>query len=146
MDSIRVSKVRLTAKYIQYFSDKFVQVERVTCTKSGSTLTGTIHLTAHHLIFQYDEDKESELWVRYYSAVIDCVLTISQVPYPLISLVTRLPQTIQGQCPLSFNSRTFETFTVSFARESDATDVFDSVKELTVASASNLLLSTWLPC
>ncbi|PBK78460.1 phosphatases II [Armillaria solidipes] len=102
MDSIRVSKV-----------------ERVTCTKSGSTLTGTIHLTAHHLIFQYDEDKESELWV----------------PYPLISLVTRLPQTIQGQCPLTFNSRTFETFTVSFARESDATDVFDSVKELTVATS-----------
>ncbi|KAK0463836.1 protein phosphatase [Desarmillaria tabescens] len=102
MDSIRVSKV-----------------EHVACTKSGSTLTGTIHLTAHHLIFQYDEDKEKELWV----------------PYPLISLVTCLPQTIQGQCPLTFNSRTFETFTVSFMRESDAIDVFESVKELTVATS-----------
>ncbi|KAG7448061.1 phosphatases II [Guyanagaster necrorhizus] len=88
MDSIRVSKV-----------------EHVSCTKSGSTVTGTIHLTAHHLIFQYDEGKEKELW------------------------------TIQGQSPLTFNSRTFETFTVSFPRDSDSTDVFESVKELTVTTS-----------
>jgi hypothetical protein len=59
---------------------------------------------------------------------------LSQVPYPLISLVTRLPQTLQGQCPLSFHSRTFETFSLAFNKESEASDVFDSVKELTVAS------------
>ncbi|KAE9394118.1 phosphatases II, partial [Gymnopus androsaceus JB14] len=92
-------------------------VEHVLCTKNGSTLAGTIHLTAHHLIFRYDDGKEKEMWV----------------PYPLISLVTRLPQTLQGQCPVTFHCRTFETFSLEFSVESDAIDVFDSVKELTVA-------------
>ncbi|KAJ7047064.1 protein-tyrosine phosphatase-like protein [Mycena alexandri] len=102
MDAIRVSKV-----------------EKVACTKNASTLLGTIHLTAHHLIFRYDDVNEKEMWV----------------PYPLISLVTRLPQTHQGQCPLNFHSRTFETFSLAFNKESDASDVFDSVKELTVATS-----------
>jgi len=57
-----------------------------------------------------------------------------QVPYPLISLVTRLPQTLQGQSPVTVSCRTFETFTISFRKDSDAFDVFESVKELTVAS------------
>ncbi|KAF8920997.1 protein-tyrosine phosphatase-like protein [Mucidula mucida] len=102
MDSIRVSKV-----------------ENVTCTKGISSLTGTVHLTAHHLIFQYDDEKEKELWV----------------PYPLISLVTRLPQTHQGQSPLTLHSRTFETFSLVFSKDSDASDVFESVKELTVTTS-----------
>lgn len=62
------------------------------------------------------------------------------MPYPLISLVTRLPQTLQGQCPVTFSCRTFETFTISFVKDSDAFDVFESVKELTVASASIIVL------
>ncbi|KAJ7905782.1 protein-tyrosine phosphatase-like protein [Mycena olivaceomarginata] len=102
MDAIRVSKV-----------------ENVSCTKNATTLVGTIHLTAHHLIFRYDDEAEKEMWV----------------PYPLISLVTRLPQTLQGQCPLTFHSRTFETFSLAFGRETEAADVFDSVKELTVATS-----------
>ncbi|KAJ6525690.1 protein-tyrosine phosphatase-like protein [Mycena capillaripes] len=102
MDAIRVSKV-----------------EKVSCTKNATTLLGTIHLTAHHLIFRYDDAKEKEMWV----------------PYPLISLVTRLPQTLQGQCPLTFHSRTFETFSLAFTKEAEASDVFDSVKELTVATS-----------
>ncbi|KAF7322631.1 Protein phosphatase [Mycena chlorophos] len=95
------------------------KVAQVACTRNGSTLVGTIHLTAHHLIFRYDDDKEKELWV----------------PYPLISLVTRLPQTHQGKTPLTFNTRTFETFSLAFGRDSDAADVFDSVKDLTVATS-----------
>ncbi|KAF8211986.1 protein-tyrosine phosphatase-like protein [Mycena galopus ATCC 62051] len=102
MDAIRVSKV-----------------EDVSCTKNATTLVGTIHLTAHHLIFRYDDASEKEMWV----------------PYPLISLVTRLPQTLQGQCPLTFHSRTFETFSLAFSKETEAADVFDSVKELTVATS-----------
>ncbi|KAJ4487715.1 protein-tyrosine phosphatase-like protein [Lentinula aciculospora] len=61
------------------------------------------------------------------------------VPYPLISLVTRLPQTLQGQCPVTFHCRTFETFSLEFSAESDAADVFDSVKELTVAPSVHQL-------
>lgn len=58
-----------------------------------------------------------------------------QVPYPLISLVTRLPQTLNGKCPLTIRTRTFEYISLAFDKEPDAVDVFDSVKELTVASA-----------
>ncbi|KAG6868687.1 hypothetical protein C0993_011917 [Termitomyces sp. T159_Od127] len=54
-------------------------------------------------------------------------------PYPIISLVSCLPQTLQGQYPVTFHTRTFETFSLSFSRDKDATDVFESVKELTVA-------------
>ncbi|KAJ3564809.1 hypothetical protein NP233_g8047 [Leucocoprinus birnbaumii] len=104
MDSIRVPKVRNL-------------VEQVAITKGGVTSTGTVHLTAHHLIFDYEDKKLEETWV----------------PYPLISLVQRLPQALNGQSPLSFSTRTFEAFTLLFLRDSDATDVFESVKELTVA-------------
>ena len=58
-----------------------------------------------------------------------------QVPYPLIALVTRLPQTLSGQCPINFRCRTFESFSLFFDREDEALDVFESVKELTVARA-----------
>ncbi|GJE96888.1 myotubularin family protein [Phanerochaete sordida] len=102
MDAIRVAKVG-----------------EVLCSKSGSTQSGTVHLTAHHLIFAYDEAGKEEMWV----------------PYPLIALVTRMPQTIQGRCPLTFRTRTFETFTLSFKHDRDAMDVFDSVKDLTVATS-----------
>ncbi|KAG8904253.1 hypothetical protein FRB99_002037 [Tulasnella sp. 403] len=56
------------------------------------------------------------------------------VPYPVVSLVTRQPQTLHGFAPLSFRTRTFETFTLTFARDADAVDVFESIKELTVIS------------
>ncbi|KAH9930636.1 protein-tyrosine phosphatase-like protein [Fomitopsis serialis] len=102
MDSIRVTKV-----------------EGVFCTKTGSTASGTVHLTAHHLIFHYDDTGKEEMWI----------------PYPLISLVTRLPLNLQGQCPLMIRTRTFETTTLLFALEDSAIDVFDTVKELTVATS-----------
>ncbi|KAG6861532.1 hypothetical protein C0995_015265 [Termitomyces sp. Mi166 len=99
------------------------KVERVVCTKSGATKLGTVHLIAHHLIFRYDEETEKEMWV----------------PYPIISLVSRLPQTLQGQYPVTFHTRTFETFSLSFSKDKDATDVFESVKELTVATSVSQL-------
>ncbi|KXN80992.1 Phosphoinositide 3-phosphatase, partial [Leucoagaricus sp. SymC.cos] len=93
------------------------QVEQVGITKGGLASIGTVHLTAHHLIFHCEDKNIEETWV----------------PYPLISTVHRLPQTLKGQSPLSFSTRTFEVFTLSFTKESDAVDVFESVKELTVA-------------
>ncbi|KAG2365707.1 phosphatases II [Suillus spraguei] len=106
MDSIRVTKV-----------------EKVLCGKSGGAHYGSLHLTAHHLIFRYEESEKEELWV----------------PYPLISLVLKLPQTLHGQSPLTFHTRMFETFSLSFEKERDAIDVFESVKELTVCTSVNQL-------
>ena len=56
------------------------------------------------------------------------------MPYPLISLVNRLPQDLQGQSQLNFHTRTFETFSLTFKKDYEASEVFESVKELTVAS------------
>jgi len=39
------------------------QVEGVLCGKGGSTSSGTVHLTAHHLIFHYDDTSKEEMWV-----------------------------------------------------------------------------------
>lgn len=47
--------------------------------------------------------------------------------------------TLQGQCPLTIHTRTFETIFMTFVTEQDAVDVFESVKELTVASKCNTL-------
>ncbi|KIJ69078.1 hypothetical protein HYDPIDRAFT_36171 [Hydnomerulius pinastri MD-312] len=106
MDAIRVSKV-----------------EKVLCGKSGSAQYGSLHLTAHHLIFRYDDAEKEEMWV----------------PYPLISLVMQLPHTLQGQSPITFHTRNFETFSLSFGSDRDAVDVFESVKELTVCTSVNQL-------
>lgn len=56
------------------------------------------------------------------------------MPYPLISLVNRLPQDLQGQSQLNFHTRTFETFSLTFRKDHEASEVFESVKGLTVAS------------
>ncbi|KIJ10493.1 hypothetical protein PAXINDRAFT_177455 [Paxillus involutus ATCC 200175] len=106
MDAIRVSKV-----------------EKVLCGKSGSAQYGSVHLTAHHLIFRYEDTEREEMWV----------------PYPLISLVMQLPHTLRGQSPITFHTRTFETFSLSFGSDRDAIDVFESVKELTVCTSVNQL-------
>ncbi|KAK7693839.1 hypothetical protein QCA50_003411 [Cerrena zonata] len=106
MDAIRVPKVT-----------------DVSCSKSGSTSYGTLHLTTHHMIFVYDDTSKEEMWV----------------PYPLISLVTRLPQTLSGLYPLTTRTRTFETFSLSFKVLQESIDVFESVKELTVVTSISQL-------
>jgi myotubularin-related protein 6/7/8 len=40
-----------------------MQVDNVVCTKQAVSSLGTLHLTAHHLIFRYDNDNEEEMWV-----------------------------------------------------------------------------------
>lgn len=63
MDAIRVSKVGYEVPQVNSGPDSpHSQVENVTCTKSGTTLLGTIHLTAHHIIFRYDGGAEKEMW------------------------------------------------------------------------------------
>ncbi|KAG8743891.1 hypothetical protein FRC10_011181 [Ceratobasidium sp. 414] len=92
-------------------------VDNVTLAKGGNQQTGTLHLTAHHIIFH--ETDEQETWI----------------PYPLISLVTRLPQTLVGLSPISVRCRNFENFSLYFEKDQDALDVFDSVRESTVATS-----------
>jgi hypothetical protein len=39
------------------------QVERVVCSKLNRSNICTLHLTAHHLIFRYEDDELDEMWV-----------------------------------------------------------------------------------
>lgn len=66
-------------------------------------------------------------------------VSANQMPYPLICQVNRLPQCLQGQSQLNFHTRTFESFSLTFQRDSEANAVFDSVKELTVAREFHLV-------
>ncbi|KIM30967.1 hypothetical protein M408DRAFT_327880 [Serendipita vermifera MAFF 305830] len=101
--------------------------------------TGTLHLTAHHLIYTYDgpgniatdgERKPDEMWI----------------PYPLINQLARPPQTLQGLCPLAFRTRTFEAFVLYFVKDIESLEVFDTVKELTViASVTHLYAFFYTP-
>lgn len=72
-----------------------------------------------------------------YPVPFELIHRAGQVPYPLISLVTRLPQTLAGKNPLAIRMRTFENIVLSFEKDTEASDVFESVKELTVASESS---------
>jgi hypothetical protein len=62
MDSIRVSKVRFVWNAPLICSILRVQVERVLCGKSGGAHYGSLHLTAHHLIFRYEDAEKEEMW------------------------------------------------------------------------------------
>ncbi|CAE6517170.1 unnamed protein product [Rhizoctonia solani] len=98
-------------------SIKIAKVNDVTLVKGGVQQQGSLHLTAHGLIFRKNDDQET--WI----------------PYPLISLVTRLPQTLTGSSPISVRCRTFENLALYFESSLEASDVFDSVRESTVVTS-----------
>lgn len=126
MDAIRVAKV----ERVQL--ERFVPTSPTTTTRQRLTIT--LHLTPHHLIFSpltefsnltkgksiLDPRNETdEIWV----------------PYPSITLLTRLPQTIGGLYPLQIRTRCFESYVLSFERDRDggAEDVWQSVKDCAVS-------------
>ena len=41
------------------------QVEQVVITKGRVNSSGTVHLTAHHLIFHYEDSQLGETWVSW---------------------------------------------------------------------------------
>ncbi|KAH8117172.1 phosphatases II [Phellopilus nigrolimitatus] len=102
---------------------KVTKVEGVQCRKAGQTVPGVLHLTAHHLIFEHHDKVKEEMWI----------------PYPLISLVTRMPLTLEGDSPITIHSRNFRSFTLSFKKDIEAIDVFDSIRGLTVTSTVSQL-------
>lgn len=125
MDSLRVAKVDNVTL------DTFTPPPP---TSSSSTeevpkkqrLKGTLHLTPHHLLFTPAstgvDTPSAEIWI----------------PYPSITLLTRLPQTFGGVYPLQIRTRTFESYVLGFekAMEGGAEDVWNSVKDSAVVGES----------
>ena len=53
-------------EFLPYPTNKLNQVDRVLYTRPGLRVEGTLHLTAHHIIFKYEShatSKEEEIWV-----------------------------------------------------------------------------------
>ncbi len=72
MDAIRVSKVvPPSCKQIIETDPRSCQVQNVLFTKAGTSSSGTLHLTAHHIIFRYDFVEEKEMWVSVISLFQD---------------------------------------------------------------------------
>ncbi len=101
------------------------QVEEVTLSRRGDRVSGTLHLTPHHIIFVHtpvDNDgatapRPRELWLTY-PIIAFCTLR----PAPAAS---RQPSSIRLRC------RDFTFVCFYFASESKARDVYDSIKAWT---------------
>ncbi|OCF43114.1 myotubularin [Kwoniella heveanensis CBS 569] len=132
MDSLRVARV----DHVQL--DQYLPpITASSASSSASTpstkptrhrRTGTLHLTPHHLIFSEtstSKASEPEIWI----------------PYPSITLMTRLPQNIQGLYPVRIETRYFNNYIMSFEkdREGGAEDVWQSVKDSAVKTSVHQL-------
>lgn len=116
MDAVRVARVDSVT------FERLAPPSLTETTLTRQKLTGTLHLTPHHLIFSPASSSSTaseEVWI----------------PYPTITLLTRLPQSIQGLYPLQIRTRTFESCVLLFEkdREGGAEDVWQSVKDCAVA-------------
>lgn len=131
MDAIRVAKV----ENVQL--DRYIPPTTPNSSPTRQRLTVTLHLTPHHLIFS-PLPAFSELTTT--KSIQDPTRETDEiwVPYPSITLLTRLPQTIAGLYPLQIRTRGFESYVLSFERdrEGGAEDVWQSVKDCAVSGKS----------
>lgn len=90
----------------------------------GTTQQGTLHLTAHHLIFKRAEQEENktptlppgEIWIA----------------YPIIATAYRYPPCASAPAHLRLRNRDFSFVQFRFETDRECRDVFDSIKALTV--------------
>ena len=148
MDAIRVTKV----ERVQL--DRFVTSSSTRDSSSSASsssvvkkqrLTITLHLTPHHLVLSPtpSSDGSSTSSDRLRSILDPTQLTDEiWVPYPSITLLTRLPQTLKGLYPLQIRTRNFESYVLNFERDRDggAEDVWQSVKDCAVSGKSQQLI------
>ncbi|RKP07726.1 protein-tyrosine phosphatase-like protein, partial [Thamnocephalis sphaerospora] len=96
------------------------QVNEVQLDTGKKRYIGTLHLTAHQLIFSHPEE---ELWIA----------------YPILHTVERQSQMADGLFPLRIRCHHFLFVTLSFRTEQEAIDVYESMQKLTcIASVEQL--------
>ncbi|KAL1971111.1 hypothetical protein VTN77DRAFT_62 [Rasamsonia byssochlamydoides] len=124
---------------------RIAKVENVTLARRGEQVTGTLHLTPHHLIFSHtphvsDEAQAQgtpirprELWITY-PIIAFCTFR----PAPAVS---RQPSSIRLRC------RDFTFVCFYFASESKARDVYETIKQWTckVGRVDKLYAFTYQP-
>lgn len=106
---------------------------------SKQRLSITLHLTPHHLVLVPDTTSDDEGAVTHSQSrsSLDPTKMTDEIwiPYPSITLLTRLPQTLKGLYPLQIRTRNFESYILGFERdrEGGAEDVWQSVKDCAVS-------------
>ncbi|WWC57719.1 uncharacterized protein I303_100253 [Kwoniella dejecticola CBS 10117] len=127
--------------------------------------TGTIHLTPHHLIFHQNETSASAETTLLSSASSSSQHTSGEptdkeeiwIPYPSITLLTKLPQSIQGYYPLRIETKYFQNYVFLFEKDQERSlsstekekgkgksrggseDVWQSIKDSAVKSSVDQL-------
>jgi myotubularin-related protein 6/7/8 len=104
------------------------QVDNVSILHHGNEQSGTLHLTAHHLIFRRAPDAKqagsqsstplppSEIWVA----------------YPIICTAYRYPSCQSAPAHIRLRNRDFSFLQFRFETDRECREVFDSIKALTV--------------
>ncbi|KAI9720821.1 MAG: hypothetical protein M1812_002660 [Candelaria pacifica] len=105
-------------------------IEDVTCVWRGDSTPGTLHLTAHHLIFSPTPSKElqNEAGTQSQSKVAETWIT-----YPIISLCTFRPSPPASHLrpSIRLRCRDFKYLAFHFVDDKVGRDVFDNIKALT---------------
>lgn len=122
-----------------------LQVEDVTLARRGEQVTGTLHLTPHHLIFSHTPHaseealasgtpiRPRELWITY-PIIAFCTLRTAPT-------VSRQPSSIRLRC------RDFTFVCFYFSNENKARDVYDTLKQWTckIGRVEKLYAFTYQP-
>ncbi|KAF9102021.1 hypothetical protein BGX29_005010 [Mortierella sp. GBA35] len=106
---------------------KVAKVNAVQLEKGQSTYIGTLHLTAHHLIFSHPNQ---EIWIS----------------YPTIHTVEKGLPTVHNAWPLHIRCHNFVFVALNFQHEKDVTDVYESIQKLTcIGSVQQLYAFDYKP-
>ncbi|KAF9127236.1 hypothetical protein BGW39_006025 [Mortierella sp. 14UC] len=106
---------------------KIAKVNAVQLEKKQSTYIGTLHLTAHHLIFFHPKQ---EIWIS----------------YPTIHTVEKGLPTVHNAWPLHIRCHNFVFVALNFQSEKDVTDVYESIQKLTcIGSVEDLYAFFYTP-
>lgn len=103
-----------------------LKVENVSILHHGQSEPGTLHLTAHHLIFkrkqarpEAEQEKKAppnEIWIA----------------YPIISTAHRHPPSAAAPAHIRLRNRDFSFVQFRFETDRECREVFESIKDLTV--------------
>ncbi|KAG0099489.1 hypothetical protein BGZ93_007364 [Podila epicladia] len=108
-------------------SNSSSQVNAVQLEKGLATYIGTLHLTAHHMIFSHPDQ---EVWIS----------------YPTIHTVEKGLPTVHNAWPLHIRCHNFVFVALNFQTERDVTDVYESIQKLTcIGSVEQLYAFIYTP-
>ena len=105
-----------------------LKVEKVVLFHKGQKVEGSLHLTPHHLIFTYQIPDSSKEGVSPKAAKREKWIT-----YPMICFCTYRPAPISSYTPPSIRvrCRDFSFYAFHFVSDSEARDVYESIRSLT---------------